>query len=71
MTQRHDLLVDSKSGPWLRTRHTATASGTLVLDNRCGACRTTIENLLDKEKDRPVRFVCGLTVKEAEAILGR
>lgn len=71
MTQRHDLLVDHKTGPWLRTRHTATQSGKLVLDNRCGACRKTIEDLLDKEKDRPVRFVCGLTVSEAEGILAR
>jgi hypothetical protein len=53
---KHDLLVDNKTGPWNRTRHRANEGEVLLLDNRCGGCRTLIEGLLDLEQTRPALF---------------
>lgn len=62
---KHDLMVDNKTGPFNRERH-ATNGMALVLDKRCGYCRTLISDLLDLEVklDRPL-YSYGVTTAAA------
>ena len=71
-TYKHELMVDNKTGPFNRERHaTKGEGGPLILDKRCGCCRSLISSLLDLEvkANRPLYSYGVTTAAAAERTL--